>query len=1060
MRTVRSKVKADSVKINMRSYTKTIYVSILMALAFPGLRAQHSNIRFEVISVDQGLSQSSVSAIMQDRIGFMWFGTQDGLNKYDGINFKIYQHDPLDSNSISLGAISCIFEDRHGEIWIAFGETGLDRFDPQREVFRHYDRKLAAQVPSVFNSVKDILEDGAGTLWFATTHGLARLDRTSDSFTYFTVDSTSSKSNRIDVLFEDSHDVLWVGAVGEVYQFDRKIAAFKGVALRTEEGKVPDVEAITAIFEDSGDTMWFGTILGGLWQYDREHGTINVHRSRLGDEFSLSANSISAIVEDTQGVLWVGTYQGGLNRLTRNEHGVRFNQFTHDRLAAGSLSSNRILSAAVDRSGTIWIGTSGGGISKYDPDKIKFQHYANDRRHPEALRGNLVWALYEDSHGMLWIGVEGGGLNTLDRNTGKFRVYQHDAHNPASISSNTVMAICEDAAGTLWVGTRAGLNLFNRETGTFSLYLHEPDSSTGMMVDPVRALYADPDGSLWFSSRGLNKLEPETGELIRFTNEPGNPKSLSSNGIQAIVGDERGYLWIATAKGGLNRFDKKTATFTRFMHDPENPNSISMNYVLSLCQASSGALWVGTFNGLNRFDPGTGEFRVFTTRNGLPNNVIYGVLCDAAGNLWASSNRGLTRLNPITGEVKNYTIDDGLQSSEFNGGAYFKSKSGEMFFGGVNGFNAFHPDSVRDNPYIPPVVITTVKRFDERIRPPGDGASPVEFSYKDDFVSFEFAALDYTNPEKNQYAYRLEGLREDWIYCGNQRYATFTNLKPGRYVFRVKGSNNDGIWNEAGAALEFIVTPPFWQTWWFRWLSVAIGLTSFLLFFRFLSAKQKAKAELDRKFAELKLQALRAQMNPHFIFNTINSIQYYISSNEQKAAHQYLSKFAKLMRMTLDNSEKSMLTVQDELDALKLYLELESLRFEGKFTYELDVDPKIDVHNTEIPALLIQPFVENAIQHGLRFKRTKGALSIQLKAADRAIICLIEDNGIGIEKALELKSKQNGQHKSAGMKVTRERLETLNALKRNGRSIEIIDLSKRKGNTQGTRVKIVIPVEG
>ena len=323
----------------------------------------------------------------------------------------------------------------------------------------------------------------------------------------------------------------------------------------------------------------------------------------------------------------------------------------------------------------------------------------------------------------------------------------------------------------------------------------------------------------------------------------------------------------------------------------------------------------------------------------------------------------------------------------------------------------------------------------------------------------EFVALDYTNPSKNQHAYKLDGFDKDWVYCGTRRYASYTNLDPGEYIFKVKGSNNDGVWNEAGTSVKIIITPPYWQTWWFRGLIISMVLLCLTFFTYNLKRKEKKKAEIEKKISELKLQALRAQMKPHFLFNVINSIQYLISSNDQKSAYNYLSKFSKLMRITLENAEKSTIQISNELEGLKLYLELESLRFEDKFCYNIDIDPEIDIHNVEIPTMLIQPYVENAIHHGLRHKSSKGELNIKLELQNSRVVCSIQDNGIGIEKALALRNKQNDNHHSTGMKVSHERLEILNTINKNGNVVEVSDLAKNGNRSSGTLVKIHIPIE-
>ena len=1028
---------------------------ILLLLGWVNLSGQSKEIKFERLSVEHGLSQSSGSAIIQDSQGFLWFGTQDGLNKYDGINFTIYRHDPLDTTTISGNYIGSLCEDKDGFIWVATEEGGLDRFDVEKEIFEHFRDKLI-EVSSLSEiSVRRIYRDKLGTVWFSTNLGLAGFDKIEKQFEFFLREASNSEPQAISAILEDSEGTFWVGSQGRMFTFDRNENRFLEFKINVSR----EINFISTIYEDSYGLLWFGTFPAGLVQYDRTSDKFKLFQNDLNDPRTLSQNAVSNISEDKKGNLWVGTESRGLNRWNRSKG--TFTQFLHDPLDPGSLSNNMILSLLVDHSGTLWTGTSGGGINKYDPNKVKFAHYKNDLRNPDALRGNMVWSIFKDSEGFIWAGTQMGGLTRFDPETDAYKVFKHDPSDSFSLSSDAVFAIQEDPSGAIWVGTNGGgLNRLDKRTGKFKRYQWDSENSKSLSSNRIKILYFDKNGTLWLGTLGggLNKLDPKNKEFNRYVNDPENPGSLSSNWVTSIFEDMKGNIWIGTIGGGLNYFDKRTETFSRYLHNPD-ANSLSHNYVMSICEEPLGILWIGTNYGFNRFDLETNDFKHYTTRDGLPNNVIYGVLADDQGNLWISSNRGLSRFDPGTETFNNYDIDDGLQSFEFNSGTYFKSKSGEMFFGGVNGFNVFHPDSVKDDPNIPSIVISNFKKFDQRFRL-GDVLTEfglLKLSYKDNFITFEFAALDYTNPQKNQYAYKLEGLHDDWIYSGNQRYATFTNLDPGEYVFRVKGANSDGVWNERGASVRILITPPFWKTWWFMWLAICLSLTALLLVVMNLRERAKKKAELNKKISELKLQALRAQMNPHFVFNTINSIQYFISSNERKAAYRYLSKFSKLMRRVLDNAEKSKLPISEELDSLKLYLELESLRFEGKFNYKIVVDAKIDVHNIEIPTLLIQPFVENAIHHGLRFKRSNGTLDVQISLGDSSIICIIEDNGIGIQKALKSKNK-NGGHKPVGLKVSQERLATLNELRKNGRGVEIIDLAKTNGGT-GTRVKIVIPIE-
>jgi two-component sensor histidine kinase len=521
--------------------------------------------------------------------------------------------------------------------------------------------------------------------------------------------------------------------------------------------------------------------------------------------------------------------------------------------------------------------------------------------------------------------------------------------------------------------------------------------------------------------------------------------------------DKKSRLWIGTYNG-LDLLTDSTG-FYHFKSNPTNPTSISNDQVYCMLEDQKGILWLGTGNGLNRL--GTeGHFQKYYEKNGLPNSVICGLVNDNKGYLWISTNKGIARFNPLTEIFEQFDASDGLQSNVFNPLAFYKCADGRIIFGGINGFNIFHPDKISSNSHVPPLVITSFKVngepifYDDR----ATANSSLYLEPTDKNFSVEFAALDFRNPSKNQYAYMLEGYDEDWIYCGIRHSAAYTNIGPGDYIFRVKGSNNDGVWNENGRSLKLHIAYPFWQTAWFKILVglVLIGIVYVvILYARYLENK---KSEINRKIAELRLQALRSRLNPHFIFNTINSIQYYLTTNDERSALTYLSKFSKLMRMILDSSDKSSVSLANEITALRLYLELEHLRFENRFDYSIHIDPKLDIYQIYIPAMLIQPYVENAIKHGLHHADQSGRINISINRDDGKILCLIEDNGIGIRRGLQKATQQTKDHRPAGMQLTQSRLEILSSGKLNKDAVQIFDLSENESDSSGTLVRISIPV--
>lgn len=791
-------------------------------------------VRFDHLSLEEGLPQSVVQCILQDRHGFMWFGTQDGLIRYDGYEFKVYRYDPGDPHSLSNSLIQALYEDRQGAIWVGTSGGGLDRFDRQTERFIHYRNDPTDPTSLSHNNVNTIYEDSAGALWVGTTGGLNQLDRETDRFTRYLHDANDPHSlsyNAVLAILQDNTGALWVGTTGPGMEQGGLDRLDRQYTTGPEPGQFAHYvdKPVQAIYQDRDDRLWFGTTTHGLGSLDPAAvpGTeVAYYHHVPTDTHSLSDDFVWAIVQDPAGALWVATHNGGLDRFDPNTE--TFTHYRHDPQDPHSLANDQTRSLYYDQAGILWIGTFGGGVDRYDQAKIKFTVYSNDPEDPNSLNSNQVWSICEDDQGILWIGTFAGGLNRFDRRTGQFTHYRNDPADPTSLSGNNVIALQLDREGNLWTGVLDGtLDRFDSTTGTF---VHYP-------VNIVTALYEDRDGTLWIGTggSGLGRLDPhavddpEQAKILFYTNSPTDSNSLSGNNITSILQDREGEFWLGTFGGGLNRFDSQAERFIRYQNDPSDPQSLGSDIVVSLLQDQSGQLWVGTTAALDKFDPATGTFQHYREEDGLGNSLIYGMLEEDAppgegGALWIATNAGLSRFDPRTETFKNYEPSDGVQSTEFNQGACFKSRSGEMFFGGVNGMNAFYPADVRENPYIPPIVITDFQLFNETVPVGPDSAlhvpieetTEIQLSYREDFFSFEFAALHYSAPEQNRYAYIMEGLDKDWNDVGTRRFAIYTSVPPGTYTFRVKGTNSDGLWNEDGAAIKIIILPPFWQTWWFR----------------------------------------------------------------------------------------------------------------------------------------------------------------------------------------------------------------------------------------------------
>lgn len=803
---------------------------------------------------------------MQDSKGFMWFGTTDGLNKYDGYTFTVYEHDPANPNSLSNNAVYAIAEDRSGTLWIGTWGGGLNRFDRETERWRHYQHD-PSDAHSLSNSyVFSMLQDQSGVLWVGTWRGgLNRFDPETEQFTrhqYDPHDPHSLSSNNVLSIYEDQSGVLWIGTGGGgLNRFDRETERFARYQHDPTNPHSLSNDDVLSIYEDQAGVLWVGTAGGGLNEFDRKTGRWRHYQHAPSDPRSLTDNIVWPIYEDQTGALWVGTYSGGLERFDGEAR--QFTHYQHDPGDPHSLSSNRVRAIYEDQSGVLWMGTDGGGLSKAYLGKRDFVHYQHDPGDPNSLSSNDVFSIYEDRSGVLWIGTYGGGLSEFDREHGRWHHYQHDPHDPNSLSHDVVFSVLEDRSGVLWIGTGGGgLNRLDRETGRFTRFQHDPADPGSLSHDVVFSVYEDQAGLLWVGTfgGGLNRLDRETETFTRYQHDPADPNSLSDDRVLSVYQDRAGMLWIATADG-LDSFDPQAERFAHYRHDPDDPSNLSDNYVLSLCEDQAGALWVGTNGGgLDRFDREKKTFTHYGEEQGLPDTVvgqegrhltklplylgefssgpqyagvarseldfispqhglpIYGILEDEQGFLWVSTDRGLSRFDPRTETFRNYDVSDGLQGNEFYEGACHKSSRGELFFGGVNGFSAFYPERIEDNAYVPPIVLTALQQSGEDIDldQAVEDAQHATLAWPNNFFEFEFAALSYAQPEKNQYAYMLEGLDKHWNYTGSRRFGRYTNLAGGVYTLRMKGSNNDGVWNEAGTSLTITVVPPFWATWWFR----------------------------------------------------------------------------------------------------------------------------------------------------------------------------------------------------------------------------------------------------
>ncbi|MGI4832067.1 MAG: ligand-binding sensor domain-containing protein [Janthinobacterium lividum] len=842
----------------------------LLVLFSPGFAQTYT---FEHLSVDNGLSNNSVLSICQDSRGFMWFGTYHGLNKYDGYRVTSYLSNPHDSLALSDNVVTCLLEDRRHNLWVGTRLGGLNRYDRATDAFVHYTQESRRPYHLSSNKVECLLEDSQGNLWVGTDYGLNLLDRATGTFRAFYArprDSTALNSNQVYAITEnDRHEILVLTNVAGLNHYNPRTQHF--TQLPNLAG-LPTAATGGCLLQDQRQQYWLGASGLGLGRYGL--GPPRRYQHQPVQPRSLSSNQVRAVLQTRQGALWVGTDGGGLNRY--NPATDDFTCLQPDEANPGSLSSNAVYSLYEDRAGTLWVGTFGGGVNFYSHYKAKFAQYTHLPHTANSLSNRSVLAMLQDTAGATWLGTDGGGLDMLDARTHTFRHFRHNPADPASLSSDVVKSLCEDSRGNLWVGTYlGGLDRYDRARNCFVHYRADSSRTTSLTSNSIWALYEDRHRQLWVSTLGgglcCMALAHE-GVFTQFHPRAG-PGTLGDYNVVTLREDRAGNLWVGTEDHGLNLYQPRTGTFRYLQHDPNDANSLSSNRIQVIFEDSHQRLWVGTADGgLNLLNQRKRTFQHFTTADGLPSNVINALVEDQAGNLWLSTNKGLARFDPARRTSKCYDREDGLQSNEFNINSALRARSGELYFGGVNGFNVFSPTVLLRNPNVVPVVLTDAQVFNTSLRPGPPGsplteqiseASTLTLPYQAAAVTLQFAALNFIDPQKSQYAYQLVGFDEAWRFSGTRREATYTNLDPGRYLFQVKAANNDGVWGQHPTTLTLVITPPWWKTLWFRALATLLalgGATGFYLLRTNALRKQlrlEKLAELRLKEAELREERLQ-----------------------------------------------------------------------------------------------------------------------------------------------------------------------------------------------------------
>lgn len=781
--------------------------ALVLALAVGAAQAQapalpnNDKAAFTVLSIKDGMPNSSVSAIVQDRQGFLWFSTQGGLCRYDGQNFISYENEPFNDASISGDLVQTLYLDQTDILWVGT-YAGLNRFVPESQSFVHY-RYSDSNPQSLSNDlVIAISRDGQGNLWVGTLNGLNRLDEKTGTFTRYFSDPSNPHAlpnNTVRSLFLDSRGRFWVGTSGGgLCSYDPGTDRFDNHTATVAGGPgVPQSLSLQDIKEDGSGNLWLSAWGTGLVRYNPDTDATTV--------FPLPDNRIYVINTSSPGIIRAGTWGAGLYILNPATGAIDSYMASS---GIGALPNPVVYSMLQDASGELWVGTNGGGVARMDRTRSSFTAFVADSKDPDALPTGKIISTLVDSEGVLWTSVYSAGVHRYDARTRKWRHYRHVANDASSLADDICNYLYEDRQGRLWVCTNSGLSLFDRATGTFTTYKHEIGVDNSLADTIIYSILEDVSGNFWVGTYtgGLDYWDVHAHTVTHHAFDPNDPGSISDNLVTSLAYDSSGRLWVGT-NNGLNRYEN--GRFVRYRYDPQNAKGLSNNSIQRIMRDSRGILWIATRGGgIDRYDPGTDSFAHFMKRDGLPNNICYSILEDGASNLWFVTQTGIALYSRDTASIKRVTLFKELENATFNTGS-FVGTDGKLYFGSMGILAVFDPLRYESNRHIPPVYITGLWAANQaKLSTPvaeSPTGKPIKLSYFENSLEFRFAALDFRDPRANQFAYKLEGFDKDWTYTTTRTFATYTNLRGGHYIFRVKAANNDGVWNDRGASIDLVI---------------------------------------------------------------------------------------------------------------------------------------------------------------------------------------------------------------------------------------------------------------
>ena len=1018
------------------------------------LQAQNQTYGYEKVSteverVEKGLSQNSIRCMVQDQLGFIWYGTWAGLNRYDGQHFVVLGADIENpETALNSSVINALAIDSSDYLWVGT-ESGLNRLNVRSLEIENFSNV------SIHPRLKDTIFSLLylkNKLWVGTQKGLLMLTTDSLKAQYFILNE-GGKEPQIRTIHQlDSHRLL-LGTDRGVWEYD--FNEFR--LLRRLCYPIIQSDFINALQKDDHNHWFVGTEKGlDYLDLSNESSVIINHKDNSSRQ---SLFIVMDIMKDRDSNVWVATSGKGVKLLQALQGADK--PYSYQRISALPMHTEKFPGRMSDedyyyslmqsRDGTIWLGSAWSGAFKLVKETNIFQKFQRS----EATRGltdNHIWAFLDDGN-ELWIGTE-RGVNIYNRKSHKIRSLQYP-----KLSSDKIRSLFKDSQGNFWIGTyKSGLNKYDPKVDQVEFY--SPDSSLSHFIasNTVWQIIEDDEKNLWFATHnGLQRTNLISGETKVFQHNPNDSNSLSSDVVYSIYMDRQGRLWAVTFNG-LNLFLPEKNGFKVFKSQTGDPHSLNTNRLFAIYQDTAMNYWVATIGGgLNKMDPTTGEVQHYTTAHGLSDNTIYAIIPDDFGNIWLPTNYGVSAFNIANESFVNYSVDDGLTSNEFNKGAAMKDRFGNLYFGGMFGFNVLKPKKIRTNHFVPELVVSEFKIDNQLISYALRHGEAIELNYQQKNLFFRFSMLDFVNPSKAIYKYRIRNLDNNWKTLSS-RYPVLNinKLNPGYYIIEVNAMNSAGVWTDKPMQIKIYVRDAWYNLLHVRLIAIFILILTLYLVLHRRIKRIRLKHQTERQLLDLEKQTLRLQMNPHFIFNTLNSIQNFILKNDTDQSISYLSKFSRLMRMMLNYSREQFITLDEEIRLIKSYLEIESLRLEKSFEWTINTQAGMDLEEIQFPPMIIQPFVENAIIHGLLpLKERQGELVLNFTMEDQVLCVRIKDNGVGRKKG----EKEKDKHRPSGMLITQRRLELINKLPTSDAFYEVKDLKDSLGNPAGTEVRLRIQID-